>query len=80
MIASMNDSVETPVGRFDSVITTITRVGFTELRKYFVQGYGLVKIIFRAPGPGGRGLVVIKTEMMALAPGKKEESVSTNMK
>lgn len=80
VIESMNDSIETPIGHFDSVITTVTRVGFTELRKYFVQGYGLVKIIFRAPGPGGRGLMAIKTEMMALASGKKEGSVNTGMK
>jgi hypothetical protein len=79
-IESMTDSVEVPVGRFDSVLTTVTRVGYTELRKYYVQGYGLVKILFRAPGPGGRGLMAIKSEMMALAPGKKEESVNTGMK
>lgn len=79
-IETMTDSVQTPIGRFDSVITTVTRVGYTELRKYYVQGYGLVKIIFRAPGPGGKGLMAIKTEMIAITPGFKKESVNTGMR
>jgi hypothetical protein len=77
VIESMNDSCETPIGKFDSVLTTVTRAGYTELRKYYVQGYGLVKIIFRAPGPGGHGIMAVKTEMTALARGKKENTEVT---
>jgi hypothetical protein len=73
VIVSMSDSVVTPMRRFDSVLTTVTRHGYSELRKNYVQGFGLVKSVFRAPGPGGHGIVAIMTEMIAIAPAGKKE-------
>jgi hypothetical protein len=73
VIVSMADSVVTPMRRFDSVLTTVTRRGYSELRKNYVQGFGLVKSVFRAPGPGGHGIVAIMTEMIAIVPAGKKE-------
>ena len=60
--------------KFDTALCTITRVGYSELRKYYAPGYGLVKSIYRAPGRGGHGLVAVITEMtsMILPPTEKE--------
>ncbi|MDP4221048.1 MAG: hypothetical protein Q8896_11490 [Bacteroidota bacterium] len=67
-IAGFADSLVTPIGRFDSVLITLTLKDNTDLRKYFVPGRGIVKTIFRSPGPGGRGLVIVTTEMIAFKP------------
>lgn len=64
VIAGYVDSVITPLGHFDSVLVTLTRRGYTDLRKFFAQGYGIIKSIFRSPGPGGHGIVIIETDMI----------------
>jgi hypothetical protein len=64
VIAGFLDSVVTPIGRFDSVLVTLTRRGFTDLRKFFARGYGVVKSIFRSPGPNGHGIVIIEADMI----------------
>lgn len=73
VISGWVDSVVTPMKRFDSVLVTVTRAGHTELVKFYAQGYGLIKSVFRSPGPGNHGLVAMVTEMMALKPPEKKE-------
>jgi len=71
-IAGFGDSVVTPIGTFDSVLVTLTLLQYYDMRKYFVPGHGIAKTIFRSTGPGGRGLVIITTEMIAFRkPGEK---------
>ncbi len=77
VIGDFLDSVETPVGTFDSVLMTVTRVGYTELVKFYAQGYGLVKSVFRAPGPGSIGVVAMITEMVALKPPDPSENLGS---
>lgn len=77
MIGDFLDSVETPVGTFDSVLMTVTRVGYTELVKFYAQGYGLVKSVFRAPGPGSVGVLAMVTEMVALKPPDPSENLGS---
>jgi hypothetical protein len=64
-VAGFVDSVITPIGIFDSVLVTLTQQQYSDMRKYYVPGHGIVKTIFRSPGPGGNGLVIVTTEMMA---------------
>lgn len=64
VIAGYVDSVVTPLGRFDSVLVTLTQRGYTDLRKFFARGYGIVRSIFRSPGPSGHGIVLIETDMI----------------
>jgi hypothetical protein len=71
-IAGFVDTVITPIGTFDSVLVTLTQQQFADMRKYYVPGRGIVKTIFRSVGPGGRGLVLVTTEMIAFRkPGEK---------
>ncbi|MBS1904007.1 MAG: hypothetical protein JSS75_09905 [Bacteroidetes bacterium] len=63
VIAGYADSVITPMGRFDSVLVTLTRMGHADLRKFFARGYGVVKTIFRSPGPSGHGIIIIEATM-----------------
>ena len=71
-IAGFVDSVVTPIGTFDSVLVTLTQQQYADMRKYYVPGRGIVKTIFRSPGPSGRGLVIVSTEMVAFKkPGEK---------
>jgi hypothetical protein len=63
VIAGFVDSVVTPLGRFDTALVTLTQTPMTDLRKYFARGYGIVRTIYRSPGPQGRGLIIITTEM-----------------
>ncbi len=74
-IAGFVDSVITPIGRFDSVLVTLTQLQYSDLRKYYVPGHGIVKTIFRSPGPSGRGLVIITTEMIAFQLPEDEKKV-----
>jgi hypothetical protein len=64
-IAGFGDSVVTPIGAFDSVLVTLTQQEYSDLRKFYVKGHGIVKSVFRSVGPGGRGLVVVTTDMIA---------------
>lgn len=64
VIAGFVDSVITPMGRFDSVLVTLTRRGYSDLRKFFARGYGVVRSIFRSPGPHGHGIVIVETDMI----------------
>jgi hypothetical protein len=64
VIAGFVDSLMTPLGRFDSVLVTLTQTPVMDFRKYFAKGYGIVKTIFRSPGPRGHGIVIITTEMI----------------
>ncbi len=66
-IESIMDSCTTPMRKFDSVICTVSRSGYKELRKYYAPRFGLVKTIFRSPGQGGHGVVAVVTEMMAMS-------------
>jgi hypothetical protein len=77
VIGGLVDSVETPIGVFDSVMMTVTRVGYTELVKFYAQGYGLIKSVFRAPGPGSHGVVAMVTEMVALKPPDPAENLGS---
>jgi hypothetical protein len=77
VIGGWVDSVETPMRTFDSVLMTVTRAGYTELVKFYAQGYGLIKSVFRAPGPGSRGIVAMVTEMMALKPPDPAENLGS---
>jgi hypothetical protein len=63
-IAGFVDSVTTPIGTFDSVLVTLTQQDYSDMRKYYVPGRGIVKTVFRSPGPSGRGLVIVTTEMV----------------
>lgn len=76
-IADWVDSVETPMRNFDSVLMTVTRVGYTELVKFYAQGFGLIKSVFRAPGPGSHGVVAMITEMVALKPPDPQENLGS---
>lgn len=64
-IAGFVDSVITPFGRFDSVLVTLTQKEYSDMRNYYAPGHGIVKTIYRSSGPGGRGLVIVTTEMIA---------------
>jgi len=77
VIGGLVDSVATPIGVFDSVMMTVTRVGYTELVKFYAQGYGLIKSVFRAPGPGSHGVVAMVTEMVALRPPDPAENLGS---
>jgi len=77
VISGLVDSLNTPVGMLDSVLMTVTRVGYTELVKFYAQGYGLVKSVFRAPGPGSHGVVAMITEMVALKPPDPAENLGS---
>jgi hypothetical protein len=72
VIVSLSDSVETPLGTFDSAMVTVTRAGYAEMTKWYVQGYGLIRSVYRAPGPSSRGLIVVLTEMISLSKRDRE--------
>ncbi len=63
-IISYVDSLVTPVGRFDSVLVTLTTHGNSDFRKFYAFGRGVVKMIYRSTGPGGHGLVIVTTQMI----------------
>jgi len=63
-VAGFVDSVVTPLGRFDSVLVTITQQEFSDMRKYYAPGHGIIKTVFRSVGPSGRGLVIVTMEML----------------
>lgn len=74
VIESLTDSCITSMRKFDTALCTVTRGVYRELRKYYVPGFGLVKSIFRAPGPRGHGRIAVVTEMIALTlPEEKKE-------
>ncbi len=78
VIVGKVDSLITPVGRFDSVIVTLSRKEYSDFRKFFAPGYGIVKSIFRSPGPKGHGLFIITTDMIECTiPGEPKESLKT---
>ncbi|HET9136631.1 MAG TPA: hypothetical protein VFO76_08335 [Candidatus Kapabacteria bacterium] len=66
MIVGYTDSVVTPAGKFDSVLITLTKREYSDLRKFFAPRTGIVKTVFRTVGPGGHGLVVITMEMIEI--------------
>ena len=74
-IAGFVDSVITPMGRFDSVLVTLTQLQNSDMRKYYAPGHGIVKTIFRSSGPGGRGLVIVTTEMIAFKSPEEEKKL-----
>lgn len=63
-IISYVDSLVTPVGRFDSVLVTLTRRGHSDFRKFYAFGHGIVKMIYRSAGPSGHGLIIVTTQMI----------------
>jgi hypothetical protein len=66
MIVGYTDSLVTPAGRFDSVLITLTKREYSDLRKFFAPRTGIVKTVFRTVGPGGHGLVVVTMEMIEI--------------
>ena len=66
VIKSLTDSCITTMRKFDTALCTITRVGYSELRKYYAPGFGLVKSIYRTVGKGGHGIMAVVIEMTAL--------------
>jgi hypothetical protein len=72
-IAGFVDSVVTPIGTFDSVLVTLTQQQYTDMRKYYVPGRGIVKTVFRSPGPSGIGLVIVTMEMVAFRRAGEEQ-------
>ena len=73
-VVGIVDSVVTPLGRFDSVLVTLTELQNSDLRKYYAPGLGIVKTVFRSPGPGSRGLVIVTTEMIAFKQPESENN------
>ena len=71
-IAGFVDSVITPIGKFDSVLVTLTQLQYSDMRKYYVPGRGIIKTIFRSPGPHGNGLLIVTTEMITFTPVSEE--------
>ena len=71
-ISAFTDSVMTPSGRFDSVLVTLTQKDFSDMRKYYAPRRGIIKSIYRSPGPNGRGLFVRTTEILAFKPAHSE--------
>jgi hypothetical protein len=65
MIAGFGDSVMTPIGRFDHVLVTLTQEDYSDMRKYYAPGHGIIKTVFRSVAPGGNGLIIVTTEMIA---------------
>jgi len=65
MIAGFGDSVVTPIGRFDHVLVTLSQQDYSDMRTYYAPGHGIIKTIFRSVGPGGSGLIIVTTEMIA---------------
>ncbi|MEP7235417.1 MAG: hypothetical protein ABI778_08995 [Ignavibacteriota bacterium] len=74
-IAGFVDSVAIPLGVFDSVLVTLTQSPFADMRKYYVPGYGIVKTMFRSVGPGGRGFVIVTTEMVEFRRPDEEKNI-----
>ena len=71
-IAGFVDSVVVPLGRFDSVLVTLTQQEYSDMRKYYAPGRGIIKTVFRSPGPSGRGLIIVTMEMLEFRkPGTK---------
>ncbi|MEI8133899.1 MAG: hypothetical protein WCH46_02330 [bacterium] len=65
MIAGIGDSLLTPIGKFEHVLITLTQTQYSDMRKYFAPGRGIVKTVYRTIGPGGLGLVIVTCEMIA---------------
>lgn len=65
-IVSLREPVETPAGKFESAVVTSTKLGYGELSKYFVGGKGIVKMVFRGPVSGGKGTLVVTTELLEI--------------
>jgi hypothetical protein len=65
MIAGFGDSVVTSLGRFDHVMVTLTQEDYSDMRKYYAPGHGIIKSVYRSVGPSGYGLVIVTTEMIA---------------
>jgi hypothetical protein len=63
-ILSLSEPIETPAGRFEDALVTVTRMGYGELVKYFVGEKGIVKMIFRGPAPNSRGSLVVMTDLL----------------
>ena len=74
MIAGFGDSLMTPMGKMSHILVTLSQQDYSDMRTYFVPGYGIVKTIYRSVGPGGKGLVIITSEMMEFTlPGEKQK-------
>lgn len=69
-IVSLNEAVETPAGKFDNALVTVTRLGHGELAKYFVPEHGIVKMVFRGPEAQDRGTIVVTTDLMSVKRGE----------
>jgi hypothetical protein len=64
MVVSLHEPVETPAGKFENAVVTSTKLGYGELSKYFVAGNGIVKMVFRGPVGGGKGTLVVTTDLI----------------
>lgn len=61
-------------GKIEHVLITVTQLGNSDFRKFYAPGIGIIKMIYRSPGPSGRGLVIVTTEMTAFKlPEQKKE-------
>jgi hypothetical protein len=64
MVVSLHEPVETPAGKFENAVVTSTKLGYGELSKYFVAGNGIVKMVFRGPVSGGKGTLIVMTDLI----------------
>ena len=65
-VISTKEPVETPAGKFENAVVTSTKLGQGELSKYFVGQKGIVKMVFQGPAAGGRGSLVVTTDLMEI--------------
>jgi hypothetical protein len=77
-IVSLEEPLTVEGFNWGKAVVTVTKLGFGELAKYFVPNAGMVKTVFRGPGPKGRGATVITSEIVELRNGQPAgEQVST---
>lgn len=67
-IENLAAHIETPAVTSDSALVTQTFHRGTVLSKFFVQGYGLVKSEYRAPGREAGQRISVETELVSIEP------------
>jgi len=50
-------------------VATVTTLGQGMFAKFFVPNVGIVKTVFRGPGPGGQGVLLVTTELLDIVRG-----------
>ncbi len=74
-VIALDEPITTPMGSYAKSMVVESTIGFGVLSKYFVQGVGIVKTVFRGMPPTKNGVFVVTSELISLDHGDSNRSM-----